>query len=178
VNVNIFPMALGIDNCYVVQGEGAILIDGGAPNQADRFAKSVAKLPVRPWEIKLIVATHEHPDHIGSAKEIKGLTGAAIAMHHLGKDCLEQGVVRRPSALSAWGRLLLKLMPPPAPGSVPPTGVDLVLGDEAHSLAGYGIPGKVIHTPGHSPGSIRRAIRRDRSACCSKQGMPLSETWR
>jgi light-regulated signal transduction histidine kinase (bacteriophytochrome) len=47
VNVNIYPMALGIDNCYVVRGEGVILIDGGAANQADRFAQSVAKLPVR-----------------------------------------------------------------------------------------------------------------------------------
>jgi glyoxylase-like metal-dependent hydrolase (beta-lactamase superfamily II) len=37
---------------------------------------------------------------------------------------------------------------------VPATDVDIVLGDEELSLAKYGIPGKIIHTPGHSMGSV------------------------
>ena len=37
---------------------------------------------------------------------------------------------------------------------IPPTGVDIVLNDDAWSLAEYGIPGKVIYTPGHSSGSV------------------------
>jgi glyoxylase-like metal-dependent hydrolase (beta-lactamase superfamily II) len=37
---------------------------------------------------------------------------------------------------------------------IPSTDVDVVLGDEERSLDRYGIPGKVIHTPGHSSGSV------------------------
>jgi glyoxylase-like metal-dependent hydrolase (beta-lactamase superfamily II) len=36
----------------------------------------------------------------------------------------------------------------------PATQVDVVLGDEGFSLAEYGIPGRVIHTPGHTAGSV------------------------
>ena len=37
---------------------------------------------------------------------------------------------------------------------IPVTDIDVVLGDENHSLASYGIPGRVIYTPGHSIGSV------------------------
>ena len=37
---------------------------------------------------------------------------------------------------------------------VPPASVDIVLEDHAFSLAVYGIPGCILHTPGHSPGSV------------------------
>ncbi|NTV58665.1 MAG: hypothetical protein HGA74_15485 [Deltaproteobacteria bacterium] len=38
--------------------------------------------------------------------------------------------------------------------SVPPLPVDLILGDEGLSLEPYGIAGQVIHTPGHTQGSV------------------------
>jgi glyoxylase-like metal-dependent hydrolase (beta-lactamase superfamily II) len=37
---------------------------------------------------------------------------------------------------------------------IPATNVDIILGDEEFSLAAFGIAGKVISTPGHSPGSV------------------------
>jgi len=89
MRVNIHSIMLGFDNCYVIQGEGVIMIDGGAQNQTKRFIKAINKLSVKPEEIKLIVITHGHCDHIGSAKDIKEITGAKIAMHKREKDWLE-----------------------------------------------------------------------------------------
>jgi glyoxylase-like metal-dependent hydrolase (beta-lactamase superfamily II) len=37
---------------------------------------------------------------------------------------------------------------------IPATSVDIVLGDEEFSLTEYGIPGKIMYTPGHSRGSV------------------------
>jgi len=155
MRVNIHSIMLGFDNCYVIQGEGVIMIDGGAQNQTKRFIKAINKLSVKPEEIKLIVITHGHCDHIGSAKDIKEITGAKIAMHQQEKEWLEKSLKPLPPGVTLWGRILIKTMAMFLPFiHIPPTDVDLVLGDEDLSLAEYGIPGRVIYTPGHSSGSV------------------------
>lgn len=155
MRVNIHPVTLGFDHCYVIQGEGVIMIDGGAPKQAKRFLKAIERLPAKPEEIKLIVITHGHWDHIGSAKDIKDITGAKIAMHQQEKDCLEKSLKPLPPGVTLWGRIFAKIMAMFMPlVHIPATDVDVVLGDEELSLAEYGIPGRVIYTPGHSSGSV------------------------
>jgi len=155
MRVNIHPVTLGFDHCYVIQGEGVIMIDGGAPKQAKRFLKAIERLSAKPEEIKLIVITHGHWDHIGSAKDIKDITGAKIAMHQQEKDCLEKSLKPLPPGVTLWGRIFAKIMAMFMPFvHIPATDVDVVLGDEELSLAEYGIPGRVIYTPGHSSGSV------------------------
>ena len=155
MSVGIHPITLGFDHCYVIQGEGIIMVDGGAPNQAKGFMEALETLSVRPEEIQLIVITHGHWDHIGSAKDIKEITGAKIAMHRREKDWLEKSLKPLPPGVTTWGRILIGTMAMLMPlVHIPATDVDVVLGDEELSLAEYGIPGRVIHTPGHSMGSV------------------------
>ena len=155
MSVGIHPITLGFDHCYVIQGEGIIMVDGGAPNQAKGFMEALERLSVRPEEIQLIVITHGHWDHIGSAKDIKEITGAKIAMHRREKDWLEKSLKPLPPGVTTWGRILIGTMAMLMPlVHIPATDVDVVLGDEELSLAEYGIPGRVIHTPGHSMGSV------------------------
>jgi len=68
---------------------------------------------------------------------------------------VEQAFKKMPPGINLWGKVLEAL------GNIylsfidfPVTSVDLVLGDEEYSLESYGIHGKVIYTPGHSPGSM------------------------
>lgn len=155
MSVSIHPIALGFDNCYVIRGEGTIMVDGGAPNQAKTFTEALERLSLRHEEIRLIVITHGHWDHIGSAKDIKELTGAKIAMHWREKDWLENSLKPLPPGVTTWGRILIAAMAMCMPlVHVPAANVDVVLGDEGLSLTEYGIPGRVIHTPGHSMGSV------------------------
>lgn len=158
MRVSIHPISLGFDHCYVIQGEGVIMVDGGAPKQAKSFTKAIERIPIDPEDIQLIVITHGHWDHIGSARDIKEMTGAKIAMHHLEEDWLEKSSelpLPAPPGVTAWGRILIRMLTLFAPSvHIPPTGVDIVLGDEGLSLAEFGIPGRVLHTPGHSPGSV------------------------
>jgi glyoxylase-like metal-dependent hydrolase (beta-lactamase superfamily II) len=76
-------------------------------------------------------------------------------LHHLEKEWLEKSLKPMPPGVTTWGRILGKIMVMFLPFiSIPGTNVDIVIGNEGISLEEYGIPGKVIYTPGHSSGSV------------------------
>jgi len=153
--MNIYPIPLGVDQCYIIQDKGVIMIDGGAPKKRKAFIKSTKKTSITPEEIKLLILTHGHWDHIGSAKDIKEITGAKIAMHRREKDWLEKSLKPLPPAVTLWGNIFAKVMAPfMSFVHFPATNVDIIFGDDEVDLAEFGIAGKVIPTPGHSPGSV------------------------
>ncbi len=72
-----------------------------------------------------------------------------------GPACLEQSIVRLPPGTTRWGRVFIAIERLFLPRiTIPETKVDVVLGDEPLPLRGYGLAGHVLHTPGHSPGSV------------------------
>ena len=156
MTVRINPVQLGFDCCYILQAaDGAIMIDGGMPKQTGSFLKALKRLSMRPEDISLIVLTHGHWDHIGSAKGIKELTGAPVALHGREKDWLEKSLISLPPGVTAWGRLFVSIMAIFMPlVHIDVTAVDIVLDEGEFSLAAYGIPGRIIYTPGHSMGSV------------------------
>ena len=153
--VEIYPLQLGINCCYLIEGDGIVMVDGGSPKKAKRFLAALEELSLRPDEIDLIILTHAHWDHIGSVKVIKDITGAKVALHREEKQWLEQSLKPLPQGVTAWGRLLAGAMAMYlAWVDIPATEVDLVLEDRAFSLVNFGIPGKILPTPGHSVGSV------------------------
>ena len=89
----------------------------------------------RGWNLKLIISTHRHWDHIGDNAPLSQATGARIAAHTLDRYGLEH-----PSTSMA---------PFPIAPSVP--AVDLADG----SRFKFGeIDLEVLHTPGHTEGSV------------------------
>lgn len=153
--VEIFPIALGFDTCYVLRADGVIAVDAGAPKKVNLFLSALHRASIRPEDVQLIVLTHGHWDHVGSARDMKSATGAPLAMHEREIPWLEQALKPHPPGVTLWGRMLVivaKLFLPLI--RFPPTTVDLSLGSEGLSLSDYGIPGRVLHTPGHSSGSV------------------------
>ena len=92
----------------------------------------------------MIILTHYHLDHAGSAAELKRATGARLAVHRADAPYVsrELAVLRR---ASRYQRFLTTFLSEPAE-------VDISLNDsdELSPLGGL----RVIHTPGHTPGSI------------------------
>ena len=156
MGVIIHTIPLGFDNAYIVKDRGTIMIDGGESKKTKAFIKGLEAASITPEDIKLIVLTHGHWDHIGSAAEIKEISGAKIVMHQNEKRWLEEGLKPMPPGVTTWGVILGKLVT----WVILPfkhireTNVDIVLDDKEFSLDDYGIEGKVIHTPGHSSGSV------------------------
>jgi glyoxylase-like metal-dependent hydrolase (beta-lactamase superfamily II) len=93
------------------------------------------ELAARDWTLKLIVSTHGHWDHIGDNAAVAASTGADIAVHPLDRHRLED-----PQPLFA---------PFDIPPSVP--AVELAEGGVIHFGA---IRLVVLHTPGHTEGSV------------------------
>jgi glyoxylase-like metal-dependent hydrolase (beta-lactamase superfamily II) len=92
-------------------------------------------LAERGWSLKLIVSTHRHWDHIGDNAAVQSATGAQVAAHTLDRHGLES-----PTPLYA---------PFPIPPSVP--AIDLAEGSRIR----FGdIDLAVLHTPGHTEGSV------------------------
>jgi len=155
MNIDIVTIPLGFDQCYVLKGEGVIAIDAGQPRKGEIFVRAVESVAVKPQDVKLIVLTHGHWDHIGSAGEIKALTGAPLAMHRSEVNWLECSLTPLSPGVTPWGRVfnaLHKVLMPLV--KVPPAKVDIQLDDDGLSLMDYGIPGQVLYTPGHSSGSM------------------------
>ncbi len=122
-------------NCYIYASETTatgIIIDPG--DEADVILQNVSALGLT---IKHIILTHGHIDHVGALKETKEATGAEIDIHSEDTTALSRDLVSRMFGLSY-----------PKP---PPPDCRLSDGDTI-SFADTSL--KVVHTPGHSPGSI------------------------
>ena len=131
------------------------MIDGGPPEKLNTFINKMREASIEPKQIKLIVQTHGHLDHIGSTKAIKEFTGAQVAMHDPDKEWLEQSSPQLPPGVTMWGHILINIMSRfTHPNYNLATNVDIVLSDEDYSLIPFGIPGKIVNTQGHTKGSV------------------------
>jgi hydroxyacylglutathione hydrolase len=152
--MNIHTIRMGITRCYVIQDKGTMMVDSGPPGNLGSFVVAMQKLHLDPKQIKLIVHTHGHWDHIALAKAIKEATGAQIALHEPDKEWLEKSLHFLPPGVTPWGRFLIwSLSGYMRSADIPATPVDIALRDD-FSLAPFGIPGKVLFTPGHTMGSV------------------------
>ena len=155
MGVRITPIKMGLDTCYIVKEDGVIAIDGGGPHKIKKFEQGIAKAEISPDDIKLLVNTHGHWDHIGSSQEIKDLTGAKTLLHKDDMHFLEEGKTLQPPGFTFWGKLIISPLKVISPLITPPTvEIDIVASDEEISLEEFGVSGVVIHTPGHSWGSV------------------------
>jgi hydroxyacylglutathione hydrolase len=137
---------MGFVNVYLlVEEHGLTIVDTGVPGNAQRIVEYAGKIGYQSTDITTIVLTHADLDHSGSARRLKELTGARIAI----------GVLDAPRVV---GKMELKAVKGPAAmlfGVVSKFGKfetfepDILLkdGDQVGSL-------RVIDTPGHTDGSI------------------------
>lgn len=132
----VLPVGMLQCNCSVIGDETsreAIVIDPG-----DDVSEIEAILKRHGLTAKMIVITHAHIDHIGGAEKLRRLTGAPVYMHEADKVISDQLALQ-----AAW----LGVEAPQNPGIDTPA-------REGDLLRAGSIEARVLHTPGHTPGSI------------------------
>lgn len=121
----------------------------------DNFKQSLQKASISLQEIRLIILTHGHWDHVGSTKDIQALTGAKVLLHKNDIGLWNGTPPPEPPGLNLWAKILVVILNLYTTKThIQNFDVDITLNDEEYSLLDYGIPGKVVYTPGHSSGSV------------------------
>ena len=130
-------------NVYlVIEGEELTVIDTGTAGNAKKIVDYIQKIGRQPSNVSTIILTHCHMDHAGSVKELKDLTNAKVAVHEEDADCVS-GKKPLPKPKNVLFRAVSSFI------RLTPVQPDIILKDK--DKIGQLI---VIHTPGHTEGSI------------------------
>jgi hydroxyacylglutathione hydrolase len=151
IKSTLIPISLSTVKSFLIKGDKNILIDTGYPGNASRILKELTANSVSPHDVNLILITHSHHDHFGSASELRERTGAKVAAHRLEVEALRLGMNKDLSPYGIKGRFatLFSSKKLKTAGIVP----DIII-EQDMCLEEFGVKGKVISTPGHTSGSI------------------------
>ncbi len=143
---------LGFVKAFLIKGEKYILIDMGVPKSFEKIKRYITDNGINAKDISLVIITHNHLDHTGSISKVKELTGAPVLIHKAEDMYLSKGETTPVESRSLFAKLLMKIMKEP---EIEPFYADIIVKDnDIFDLEPYGAQGKIIHTPGHTDGSI------------------------
>lgn len=149
-----YLLAMGNANAVLLDaGAELVLVDAGFPGKADLVLDAIAKLGRAPGDLKHLVFTHGHPDHIGSAAALVRATGARTYMHVADAALAQSGGPFRPMIASPglMQRIVFGMVWKPDQ-RMEPFQIDQHIADgDMLPLAG-GL--QAIHVPGHCAGQL------------------------
>ncbi len=149
-------ISLGGVSAYLLFKPGrAVLVDSGRGGSADKILEALRGAGLQPEMLGLLILTHAHFDHAGTAARIKAATGCRIMVHRSEEERLRKGFTKLPGGTRWKARVLVGLgrIFVPRLGKYEGVEPDL-LADDSYDLREFGFPARVIHTPGHTPGSM------------------------
>jgi hydroxyacylglutathione hydrolase len=147
---------------YLIIGESPVLIDTGVASSEEIIFNYLDELGLKPEDISLLILSHSHPDHIGSAQSIQEKSYCQVAAHVGEKSWIEDVNLQASERPVPDFHSLVE-------GSVD---VDIILEDMDEFELGAKLTLEVLHTPGHSPGSISLLLKEDGILFCG-DAVPL-----
>ncbi|MFC1920414.1 MBL fold metallo-hydrolase [Chloroflexota bacterium] len=147
---DVFQLTIRAINVILIVEEEITLVDTGLKGSSPQIIDFINQLGRSPEEISLIILTHNHPDHIGGLEELRQFTPTKIAIHKADNDTGSG----RPNP-GGFGRIfplrvLISVVHSAFATRFGDANIELSGGEILKPLGGL----EVIHTPGHTPGSI------------------------
>lgn len=145
----VFEIPTGYVNAHVVvTDDGLVLVDTGLPGRSGRIEQALHEARRTVGDVRTILLTHRHPDHVGGAATLSRRAGARVVAH--AGDA--PAIAEVPPPPTGLGRVLALAMPPPRP----------VIVDEVLAADGpFSVPGfTALHTPGHTEGHLSFLLER------------------
>jgi len=124
---------------YMINTGDLVLIDSGAGESCERLIDNISTLGFEPQRLKAIIVTHAHIDHIGSLSYFQQKYDVKLIAHELDVPAIETG---EGTGAEFYGV------------QYQPCHVDMRLNKAEESLTFGPYELKLIHIPGHTPGSI------------------------
>ena len=146
----------GISALLVVSPDGHALIDSGTDKGAEIVLANIRALGFDPKDVKVLLMSHEHFDHVGGMARLQGATGATIVATPEAAKVLRTGLPGHDDPQSNSGH----------PAFSPVSGRIVELDGEAPQLVGD-IELRPIRTPGHTPGALSWTWRSCENSVCA-----------
>jgi glyoxylase-like metal-dependent hydrolase (beta-lactamase superfamily II) len=142
--------------CYIIEEDRIQLIDTGVAGAEKSIYSCLESLGAAPEDLKTVILTHSHPDHIGAALNIKRRSNVDIYAHDAERGWIEDVDLQK------------KQRPVPGFDSLVSGSVDIdrAIDDGDFISCGKDAGLVVMHTPGHSPGSISLRSEDNRVLFC------------
>ncbi|NIJ54099.1 MBL fold metallo-hydrolase [Dyadobacter arcticus] len=162
VSEHVYQISLGEVNAFVIEDNGLTLVDTGSKNSKDKIFSAIKRAGKNPDDINKIILTNAHPDHSGSAADIKGTLGIPIYAHSEDAALVEKGIGGRlphhPSpGIINW--IIYNALIKRSPNETEPCTIAYRISDNDILPIAGGI--QVIHTPGHSKGHVALLVKSD-----------------
>ncbi|WP_292418989.1 MBL fold metallo-hydrolase [Methanoregula sp.] len=150
---------------FIIACDTITLVDTGVAGCEETIFDYIRTIGRDPAEISLILLTHSHPDHIGAAKAIRDATGCTVMAHSAERRWIEDtDLQNRERPVPGFSTLV---------GGPVPLDHELVDGDTIDPDGSGHYDLEVIHTPGHSPGSISLFLKGE-GALFSGDAVPVA----
>ena len=131
----------GLSSVLITSPAGHILIDGASPKAAVQIAAHIRQLGFKLEDIRYILTSHEHYDHVGGVAELQRLSGATVLTSAAAKPVLETGKADKGDPQFAN-----------LPDMAPVASVRSVRDGESVELGTLSV--KAHYTPGHTQGGV------------------------
>jgi glyoxylase-like metal-dependent hydrolase (beta-lactamase superfamily II) len=150
----LYVIPVGPVNTFLLDSpDGCALIDTGVSGSAAAILRALHALGKQPTDVRHILLTHAHPDHIGSLAALKKVTAAEAYIHPLDPDIATNGAGFRPMspAPGLVTGMMFQMFVRPVETVEPATIEHLVQAEQLLPIAG-GLT--AIHVPGHCAGQL------------------------
>ncbi len=150
----LYELSFGMVSAFLIQsGNEFVLIDTGLPGNTDKILQGINSLGSQAENLRHILISQLHSDHVGNLAELKRRTGATVYAHKLEAEAIAEGSIMRSGepAPGLFKKLIFALIAgQQSDKRIEGTAVDVLLEDRQSLDLAAGL--QVVYTPGHTIG--------------------------